>query len=181
MDVAGSSPVSRSIFSMTCKESGQISPQSNEVSRGRSLQAPESTLLSASEGGDALGGWPHDQEHSRRPKLNPRGRRGSGMAMMIHGAAPRKGPCSICRHWFRPNPRVGSRQRAFSRPECQAARRRSRRRSGEARIRTTPPVSHPAAERAGNNRRIHCVCRRLWGNFPGISRKTSSGRKALIS
>ena len=38
--------------------------------------------------------------------------------------APRKRPCSICRHWFRPNPRVGARQRAWSRPECQAARRK---------------------------------------------------------
>jgi hypothetical protein len=38
--------------------------------------------------------------------------------------APRKRPCSICRHWFRPHPRVGVRQRACSRPECEAARRR---------------------------------------------------------
>ena len=34
-----------------------------------------------------------------------------------------KRPCCICRRWFRPNPRVGSRQRACGRPECQAARR----------------------------------------------------------
>jgi hypothetical protein len=38
--------------------------------------------------------------------------------------APRKRPCSICHHWFRPNPRVGSRQRVCSRPECQSARRK---------------------------------------------------------
>jgi len=38
--------------------------------------------------------------------------------------ALRKRPCSICRHWFRPNPRVGSRQHACSRPECQAGRRK---------------------------------------------------------
>ena len=37
--------------------------------------------------------------------------------------APRKRPCSICRHWFRPHPRIGVRQRACSQPECQAARR----------------------------------------------------------
>ena len=37
--------------------------------------------------------------------------------------APRKRPCSICRHWFRPDPRVGPRQHACSQPECQAARR----------------------------------------------------------
>ena len=35
----------------------------------------------------------------------------------------RKRPCTICRRWFRPNPRVGSRQRACERPECQTARR----------------------------------------------------------
>jgi len=36
--------------------------------------------------------------------------------------APRKRPCSFCRHWFRPNARVGARQHACSKPECQAAR-----------------------------------------------------------
>jgi hypothetical protein len=36
---------------------------------------------------------------------------------------PRKRPCCICRRWFRPDPRVGSRQRACRDPECQAARR----------------------------------------------------------
>jgi len=35
----------------------------------------------------------------------------------------RKRPCTICRRWFRPDPRVGKRQRACNRPECQAARR----------------------------------------------------------
>jgi hypothetical protein len=29
----------------------------------------------------------------------------------------------MCRHWFRPDPRVGQRQRACHKPECQAARR----------------------------------------------------------
>ena len=36
---------------------------------------------------------------------------------------PKKRPCSICRRWFRPDVRVGSRQRTCNRPECQAARR----------------------------------------------------------
>ena len=36
----------------------------------------------------------------------------------------RKRPCTICRRWFRPNPRVGARQHACSKPECQAARRK---------------------------------------------------------
>src|SRR6267154_148786 len=37
--------------------------------------------------------------------------------------APRKKPCSICRRWFRPDPRVGSRQHACGKPECQVSRR----------------------------------------------------------
>ena len=34
-----------------------------------------------------------------------------------------KRPCSICRQWFLPEPRVRDRQRACAKPECQAARR----------------------------------------------------------
>ena len=34
-----------------------------------------------------------------------------------------KRPCSICRRWFRPDPRIGSRQRACRNSDCQAARR----------------------------------------------------------
>jgi hypothetical protein len=36
----------------------------------------------------------------------------------------RKRPCRICRRWFQPDPRVGGRQRACGKPECQTARRR---------------------------------------------------------
>jgi len=36
----------------------------------------------------------------------------------------RKRPCCICRQWFRPDPRVGARQRACRKPECQTVRRR---------------------------------------------------------
>ena len=35
----------------------------------------------------------------------------------------RKKPCRICRRWFRPDARVGPRQRACSNPDCQKARR----------------------------------------------------------
>ena len=35
----------------------------------------------------------------------------------------RKKPCTICRRWFRPDPRVGTRQRACGNPDCQKARR----------------------------------------------------------
>src|SRR3954471_4766428 len=36
----------------------------------------------------------------------------------------RKRPCTICRRWFRPDPRVGARQRACHQSECQMALRR---------------------------------------------------------
>jgi hypothetical protein len=49
--------------------------------------------------------------------------------------APQKRPCSICRRWFRPDPRVGGRQRACGKPECQAARRKKT----QARWRTKNP------------------------------------------
>jgi len=35
-----------------------------------------------------------------------------------------KRPCTICRQWFRPDPRIGSRQRACGKPECRKLRRR---------------------------------------------------------
>src|SRR5450432_3472932 len=35
----------------------------------------------------------------------------------------RKRPCTICRRWFRPDPRVGVRQRACGQPNCQTTRR----------------------------------------------------------
>jgi hypothetical protein len=36
----------------------------------------------------------------------------------------RKKPCTICRRWFQPDPRVGDRQHACGKPECRTARRR---------------------------------------------------------
>jgi hypothetical protein len=38
----------------------------------------------------------------------------------------RKKPCCICRRWFRPDPRVGSRQQACREPDCQVARRKKK-------------------------------------------------------
>jgi hypothetical protein len=35
----------------------------------------------------------------------------------------RKRPCRYCRHWFRPDPRVGDRQRACASVDCQRKRR----------------------------------------------------------
>jgi len=37
----------------------------------------------------------------------------------------RKKPCRFCHRWFSPDPRVGERQFACSRPECQAKRKQS--------------------------------------------------------
>ena len=45
----------------------------------------------------------------------------------------RKRPCCICRRWFRPDNRVGSRQQACSKPSCQALRRRKRQAAWRAR------------------------------------------------
>ena len=47
--------------------------------------------------------------------------------------AARKRPCCVCRSWFRPDNRVGSRQRACSKPACQGFRRRKRQASWRAR------------------------------------------------
>jgi hypothetical protein len=45
----------------------------------------------------------------------------------------RKRPCCVCHRWFRPDNRVGSRQRACSKPECQALRRRKKQAAWRAR------------------------------------------------
>ena len=38
---------------------------------------------------------------------------------------PHKKPCRFCHHWFTPDPRVGERQYACSRRECQTQRKRA--------------------------------------------------------
>jgi hypothetical protein len=38
----------------------------------------------------------------------------------------RKKPCSICRRWFRPDPRVGSRQRTCGQADCQTTQRKKK-------------------------------------------------------
>ena len=45
----------------------------------------------------------------------------------------RKRPCRICRRWFRPDVRVGNRQRACGDPDCQKARRQRTQASWRAR------------------------------------------------
>ena len=44
--------------------------------------------------------------------------------MMHHHACARKLRCCVCHRWFRPDNRIGSRQRACRNPECQSLRRR---------------------------------------------------------
>ena len=45
----------------------------------------------------------------------------------------RKRPCRICRRWFRPDVRVGDRQRTCREPDCQKARRQKTQASWRAR------------------------------------------------
>jgi hypothetical protein len=45
----------------------------------------------------------------------------------------RKRPCCVCHRWFRPDNRVGLRQHACGRPECQLLRRRKKQGSWRAR------------------------------------------------
>lgn len=47
----------------------------------------------------------------------------------------RKRPCCICHRWFGPDNRVGSRQQACSKPECQWLRRRKKQAAWRARNR----------------------------------------------
>jgi hypothetical protein len=47
----------------------------------------------------------------------------------------KKRPCSICRKWFQPDPRVGKRQRACRLAECQSKRRAKTQASWRARNR----------------------------------------------
>ena len=45
----------------------------------------------------------------------------------------KKRPCSECRRWFRPDPRVGCRQKTCGEQECQASRHRRKRADWRAR------------------------------------------------
>lgn len=92
----------------------------------------------------------------------------------------RKRPCSICRRWFRPDPRVGDRQHACQKPECQAARRKKT----QARWRAANPdyaaayriQQRQAQEQAPEPLRVPAPLNRL----PWIWRKTRSAAKPLI-
>jgi hypothetical protein len=53
-------------------------------------------------------------------------RTGPGRRPIALMARASKRPCSICRRWFQPDARVGSRQYACSEPECQQRRRRGK-------------------------------------------------------
>lgn len=51
------------------------------------------------------------------------------------GAVHKKRPCCVCRRWFRPDVRIGDRQRACGTSECQRARHRAADRAWHARNR----------------------------------------------
>jgi hypothetical protein len=66
-------------------------------------------------------------------------------------AFQRKRPCAICRRWFQPDPRVGTRQRVCSQGACQLNRRRRK----QADWRTRNPeyfVARRLQERAAEKR-----------------------------
>ena len=44
----------------------------------------------------------------------------------------RKKPCCICRRWFRPDPRIGARQQACPKPDCQDSRRKKKQKAWRA-------------------------------------------------
>jgi hypothetical protein len=93
----------------------------------------------------------------------------------------RKKPCCICRCWFRPDPRIGSRPRACRNPDCQVARRRKKQKQW----RECNPnyfiarriLDRGKADRAPEPLRLP---RRL-SQLPWTSRNSSLGSKALIS
>jgi ParB/RepB/Spo0J family partition protein len=92
----------------------------------------------------------------------------------------RKRPCRICRRWFYPDPRAGDRQRACSRPACQATRRQKTQANwraenhGYAAYRIDQRHRSPTEE--GGPLRVPAPFHELW-----IWRKTGSAAKALIS
>jgi len=65
------------------------------------------------------------------------------MATIGRHGKPAKRPCRICRHWFRPDPRVGARQRACRNSSCQKARHQQAQASGAHGI----PTIHCAIQR----------------------------------
>ena len=70
---------------------------------------------------------------------------------MRHRIHPKK-PCRICRRWYRPDPRVGARQKTCGSPECQrewnrrlsrARRAREPHREREDRLRDPDLLTYP--------------------------------------
>ena len=95
----------------------------------------------------------------------------------------RKRPCTICRRWFRPDPRVGDRQHACGKPECQTDAPAE---DPSQLARSEPRLRHRLADRpAGGADPTSAGTAAGTGSVEptslGRSRKTSSARKALIS
>ncbi len=72
---------------------------------------------------------------------------------------PRKRPCRFCRRWFRPDPRLGTRQYACSSPECQRHRQDANQTSW---ISREPNYFTGRAEKHRAYRLAHPDQKRLW-------------------
>ena len=81
--------------------------------------------------------------------------------MMIHDArVPEKTMLNLRGRWFYPNARVGVRQHACSKPECQQARRgKGRKQTGARRTRSTLPVTASSSAAPSNSQLNRCDCR----------------------
>ncbi len=72
---------------------------------------------------------------------------------------PSKRPCRFCGHWFRPDPRLGSRQYACLSPDCQRCRRDANQASW---ISRHPSYFRGRAEKHRAYRLAHPDQKRLW-------------------
>src|ERR1019366_1253336 len=66
--------------------------------------------------------------------------------------AARKRPCAICRRWFRPDARIGSRQHACGKPECQTSRRQKTQASWRRRNPVIETTEHRLTELAAERK-----------------------------
>jgi hypothetical protein len=115
----------------------------------------------------------------------------------------RKKPCCICRRWFRPDPRIGSRQRACRNPDCRSARQKKMQRRWRERnpdyfiarrildrgkedrmpepLRLPPPLNRLPWDIAQSELRVKAlISLGLWAHSCCGTRNRSSGRISLI-
>src|SRR5437667_7487963 len=91
----------------------------------------------------------------------------------------RKKPCCICRRWFRPDPRTGSRQRACRNAECQSARRKKKQKQWRERY-----PEYFTTRRILDRGKVGRIPETLWlpptmRQLPADSEKTEYGGKCI--